>query len=219
MALLRVERLTCERDDRVLFQDLSFEVNSGDVIQIEGPNGAGKTTLLKILGGLLQSWEGELYWKDRPMSEVRSEFLANLLYIGHKPGVKAVLSPLENLRAWSALHEPATDEKLMAALARVRLTGYEYVPCGSLSAGQQRRVALARLYLSQAPLWVLDEAFTAIDRSGVEQLEALLANKAQRGGAVIMTTHHALNLPGALRKIRLGKAQEAPEVLEEEDLL
>src|SRR5690606_38812437 len=110
MALLRVEGLTCERDDRVLFQDLSFEVGSGEVIQIEGPNGAGKTTLLRILGGLLQNLEGELYWKVRPMSGVRTEFFAYLLYIGHEPGVKAVLRPLENLRVWSALHEPVSDE-------------------------------------------------------------------------------------------------------------
>ena len=204
MELLRVQALTCERDDRTLFENLSFQVNDGEVIQIEGPNGSGKTTLLKILGGLLQSWEGELFWKGEPMQQVRSEFLAGLLYIGHKPGIKSILSPLENLRAWSALHEPSSQDKLMAALSHVGLRGYEHVACESLSAGQQRRVALARLYLSQAQLWILDEAFTAIDRSGVVQLEALLVNKATHGGAVIMTTHHALNLPGSLRKIELG---------------
>src|SRR5690606_41541903 len=116
MALLRVEGLTCERDDRVLFQDLSFEVGSGEVIQIEGPNGAGKTTLLRILGGLLLNWEGELYWKDRPMSEARTEILANLLYIGHKPGVKAVLGRRENVRDWIELNDPRNVNKHMAMI-------------------------------------------------------------------------------------------------------
>ena len=203
-SLLRVEGLHCERDDRLLFSDLSFEIQAGEVVQIEGPNGAGKTTLLKILAGLLPSWEGRVLWKGIDMAESRSGFLASLLYLGHKPGIKGVLSPLENLRAWSALHQPVGDAQLFEALAQVGLKGYEYVPCESLSAGLQRRVALARLYLSQAEIWILDEAFTAIDRRGVAQLEALLAAKAAAGGAVLMTTHHALNLPGGLRRIELG---------------
>ncbi len=202
--LLRAEGLSCERDDRMLFENLNFQVNAGEVVQIEGPNGAGKTTLLKILGGLLQAWDGELYWRGEPMTQARPDFLASLLYLGHRPGIKLILSPWENLRTWCALHQPSSDQELFAALAQVGLKGYEHVPCDSLSAGQQRRVALARLYLSKADLWVLDEAFTAIDRRGVAQLEALLAQKAAAGGAVILTTHHALNLPGALRVIRLG---------------
>jgi heme exporter protein A len=197
--------LACERDDRWLFEGLDLDIQSGEIVRIEGPNGSGKTTLLKILSGQLTDYRGELYWNGEPMRQAREHFLANLLYLGHAPGVKAGLSPLENLAWYQALSgEKGSEPAREAALAAVGLAGFEDVPAGQLSAGQQRRVALARLTLTQRALWVLDEPFTAIDRQGVAALEAQLVAHAQSGGCVLVTTHHALTESPVLRRIQLG---------------
>lgn len=205
-----VSGLRCERDERLLFRDLDFTVSNGDVLQIEGPNGSGKTTLLRILSGLTQQFDGELRWCGEPMSRAVLAFRSTLFYLGHAPAVKALLTPLENLR-WSLGGEKHTQDAMMEALREVGLYGYEDVPCFSLSAGQQRRVALARLYLTRAQLWILDEPFTAIDKSGVAALEWHISAHAQRGGGVILTTHHALQLPGNLRKLNLTASGLGPE--------
>ncbi len=216
--LLRAESLFCERDERVLFEDLAFSINAGEIVQVEGPNGSGKTTLLRILSGLSGAYEGRIYWKGEPLSSARIDFLSNLLYLGHKPGVKAILTPVENLRALMGMRQGVTDGEIYHALEKVGLYGYEEVPCHNLSAGQHRRVALARLYLSNDAIWILDEAFTAIDKAGVKALESLLADRAQQGGAVILTTHHELKLEKGFRKLRLGKSQEqAPSCVIEEE--
>lgn len=203
-SLLEAKQLFCERDERVLFADLSFSIQRGEVLQVEGPNGSGKTTLLKIISGLNRHFEGELYWQGKALSEVRDEFLSSMLYFGHLPGVKAVLNPIENLRWYSALHPSMTvnDEAILDALNKVGLYGFEDVPCHSLSAGQNRRVSLARLHLSHAELWILDEPFTAIDKAGVKAQERLIASHAEKGGTVILTTHHELSI--ASRQLRLG---------------
>jgi heme exporter protein A len=197
-----IKGLRCERDERLLFRDLAFAVAAGDVVQIDGPNGSGKTTLLRILSGLSQQFDGELHWCGEPMSRAALSFRSDLFYLGHAPAVKALLTPLENLQ-WSMGGETHTREATLAALKEVGLYGYEDVPCFSLSAGQQRRVALARLYLTTARLWILDEPFTAIDKSGVAALEWHISAHAERGGGVILTTHHALQLPGKFRKLNL----------------
>ncbi len=204
--LLAAENLFCERDERILFADLSFSVEAGDIMQVEGPNGSGKTTLLRMLAGLNRGFEGEIYWQGKPIAEVRDDFLASLLFFGHLPGVKAMLTAEENLRWYAALH-PQTDsapEAIRHALARVGLAGYEDVPCHSLSAGQNRRVSLARLYLSHVPLWILDEPFTAIDRQGVSEKEQLIADHARAGGSVLLTTHHNIAIPG-LKRLSLSE--------------
>ena len=203
--LLRVESLFCERDERVLFEGLNFAAGEGEIIQIEGPNGSGKTTLLRILSGLSGAYEGELFWKGETISSARIDFLSNLLYLGHKPGVKAVLTPVENLRALMGMRQNVSDKQIHEALEKVGLYGYEDTPCHNLSAGQHRRVSLARLYLSSDSLWVLDEAFTAIDKAGVKALENLLEQRAKQGGTVILTTHHELQLKQGFRKISLGQ--------------
>lgn len=203
---LEARHLACERDDRWLFADLDIVVGAGEIVRIEGPNGSGKTTLLKILSGQLTDFQGELYWCGFPMRQVRGDFLANLLYMGHAPGVKAALSPLENLAWYQALAgESGSESARMKALAAVGLTGFEDIPAAQLSAGQQRRIALARLELIERPLWVLDEPFTAIDRDGVAELEQRLLAHARRGGSVLVTTHHDLTSLGELRRIRLGR--------------
>jgi heme exporter protein A len=193
--MLEVNNLFCERDERILFDKLHFKIKAGEVLQIEGQNGSGKTTLLRILSGLLEAFEGDILWKQKPLDEVRENYYQAMLYVGHLAGVKATLTPEENL-AWMITLSPHLDKlTIYQALEKVGLYGFEDVPCHSLSAGQQRRVGLARLYLSSAPLWILDEPFTALDKKGVAEKEVLIAEHVSRGGMVILTTHHELNIP------------------------
>ena len=206
--LLHVKGLSCERDDRMLIRDLAFDLRGGEILQIEGPNGSGKTTLIRILCGLSDDYEGELHWRGQPRHRNDDRFRQEHLYFGHLTGIKTSLSPRENLRWILQLKGvgtsvPALDKAIETALEKVGLASYEDVPVYALSAGQKRRVALARLQVEPAQLWVLDEPFTAIDRKGVAELEALIQQHATRGGSVLLTTHHALDIPG-LRKLQLG---------------
>lgn len=202
---LKVDNLFCERDERILFDQLSFEAEAGEIVQIEGQNGSGKTTLLRILAGLSRNYEGDLYWCDEPMADCVEDFRESLLYFGHQPGVKATLTPEENLRWYAAMHPTIDLNKLAMALEKVGLTGFEDAPCHTLSAGQNRRVSLARLYLSSAPLWILDEPFTAIDKRGVAEKEALITRHAEQGGLVILTTHHELKMADRIRRVNLDQ--------------
>ncbi len=204
--MLEVRALNCERNDRLLFRDLSFTLEAGQVLQVKGGNGSGKTTLLRIICGLNDSYRGELFWHGAPLGEQRDAFYAGLLYIGHRVAVNRVLSPLENLRWSSRLHHPADDGRIRGALGQIGLAGYEDSPCYSLSAGQYQRVSLARLLLHGGDLWVLDEPFTTLDTRGVALLENLVGRHAESGGAVLITTHHKLTLPG-LRALTLGVAR------------
>lgn len=207
--LLQIENLSCERDDRLLFSNLNFALAAGEVLQIEGGNGAGKTTLLRIVAGLSSHFDGAVYWRgervsSRFLSSSTTEYRAQLQYLGHQPGVKGGLSPRQNLQWSMALcGVPCSEQDCDQALHRVGLYGYEDVACARLSAGQHRRVALARLYLSVATLWILDEPFTAIDRQGIAQLEALLAAHLQRGGCVLLTSHQPLGLSVPQRSLSL----------------
>lgn len=206
--LLSVKDLFCERDDRVLFECLSFSVSSGDIVQIEGPNGSGKTSLLRILAGLSRQFEGDVLWLGQENAHKCDDFYNNLLYFGHQAGVKAALTPRENLRWYAAMFPNIQREDIDQALKKVGLEGFEDVPCSSLSAGQHRRVSLARLHISQSLLWILDEPFTAIDKAGVLAQESLLCQHAASGGAVILTTHHTLSLPADVRKVNLSLVNE-----------
>lgn len=202
--LLEARDLFCERDERILFEDLDFSLQEGEILRVEGPNGSGKTTLLRILAGLSSAYEGGLWWRGEPLEKARDSFHGELLYFGHTPGVKGNLTAEENLAWYCALHPLTRPEGIGKALERVGLAGFEDVPCHSLSAGQNRRVSLARLYFSEAPLWILDEPFTAIDRRGVAEKEALIAAHASAGGSVILTTHHELAVNAPVRQLTLG---------------
>ncbi|GAB1266252.1 cytochrome c biogenesis heme-transporting ATPase CcmA [Aurantivibrio infirmus] len=195
---LKLENVSCERGDRQLFSDLSIEIEAGDIIQVQGPNGSGKTSLLKILTGISSDYEGSISWKNQNLQTALFDFRNNLLFIGHLPAVKRSLTPTENLDWFIGMSggfvsgsKPAV---IRGALASVSLQGYEDVPCYTLSAGQMRRVALARLYLSRAPVWILDEPFTAIDIAGVESLRSRMLEHVSGGGVIILTTHQDLGI-------------------------
>ena len=192
--LLEAHAISLERGGRELFNRLSFTVLRGHLLQVDGVNGAGKTSLLRILAGLSRyGFDGEV-----------SRYVP-LLYLGHQPGVKALLTPRENLAWHVAGQGEYTDEQIEAALSRVGLYGYEDVPSHALSAGQHRRVNLARLYLSQCPLWLLDEPFTAIDKAGVLELETLLVQHVEAGGAVVLTSHQTLRVSYQVQFLSLAE--------------
>lgn len=199
----------CERDDAPLFAPLSFVADAGALVQLEGANGVGKTSLLRCVAGLSSRWHGELLWRGQPLVSQRADFAASSLFLGHAAGLKGALSPRENLLWWAGLRGLDVGFDVDAALARVGLAGYEDSPCYQLSAGQQRRAALARLFVARAQLWILDEPFTAIDRHGVAELETWLAAHADAGGGVLLTTHQPLAMAHILLKVVLQPALEA----------
>ncbi|NOH62038.1 cytochrome c biogenesis heme-transporting ATPase CcmA [Vibrio sp. RE88] len=205
--MLEVSQLTAIRDERILFESLSFTINSGELVQIEGRNGTGKTTLLRIVTGLGDRDSGEIFWNGENIESNRDGYHQDLLFLGHQTGVKRELTAYENLRFYLNIHsrKPVDKETIYSALAKVGLVGREDVPVAQLSAGQQRRVALARLWLSDHKLWILDEPLTAIDKQGVKVLESLFLSHAEEGGIVILTTHQDMFADNPkLRKIKLG---------------
>ncbi len=203
---LEAVALTCERDWRLLFERLDLQITKGEMLQIAGPNGSGKTSLLRLIAGLMQPTAGKVLINGSDLEDQRGELARSLLWIGHAAGIKGLLTAEENLTWLCALHQPASRGAVWQALDSVGLRGFEDVPCHTLSAGQQRRVGLARLYLSPPPLWILDEPFTALDKAGVAQLEEHLAAHCEQGGMVVLTTHHSLNeKPASFRTIELGQ--------------
>ena len=188
--MLTATQLACSRGERRLFGDLSFSVEPGGWLHVTGENGAGKTTLLRTLVGLSPADSGEIRWDGVPVRDHRDEFHKLLIYLGHQAALKDELSPLENLQLALALEgQPIKEAEALAALDTMGLRGREDLPARYLSAGQKRRVLLARLLLRRAPLWVLDEPFNALDKAAVELLGVLLEAHLERGGMVVLTSH------------------------------
>lgn len=202
---LQARDLACLRGERLLFKQLNLDLQPGQILQIEGPNGAGKTSLLRILAGLMQPWEGEVFYAGQSIQRERSRFLSDLAWLGHHSGIKADLSPRENLRFTQTLLGTRDDSAIDYALSIVGLSSHAEQPCRQLSAGQNRRAALARLILSPAPLWILDEPFTALDRFAIAELEARFVAHAAQGGMIVLTTHQPLQAIPDLQRLDLAE--------------
>ena len=203
---LAAERLACSRGLATLFRDVAFEVASGEWLAVRGPNGSGKTTLLRCVAGLTRADAGEVTLDGTPVARAGERFRAELLYAGHLPGIKDDLSAEENLRGSLGLRGVAIDEsKLREALAEVGLDKRRKLPARRLSAGQRRRIGLARLMLDPARIWALDEPVTALDDAGQSLFGRLLSRHLERGGLALLATHHDLS-PAPARVLRIGTA-------------
>lgn len=192
--LLETRALSFHRQDEPVFSSLNFSLRAGELGLIEGDNGSGKTTLMRILAGLLHIDEGELHWRGKPMQ--RDHCMGDMLFLGHQLGLKADLSPSENLRIVVGLHGRREQTSIASALAEVGLSGYEDEPVRRLSAGQKKRAALARLPLLPATLWLLDEPYANLDRTGIALVNRLLQDHLAREGAALVTTHGAVSFHG-----------------------
>lgn len=199
---LVVANLAVERGGRAVFEDVSFRLNAGQLAEVTGSNGVGKSTLLRTIAGFLRSTSGHASWIE-PGVAGRIPPTERLHYVGHLDGLKAALTARENLQGGSAL---SGQRRLTprAALERVELAHVLDLPVAYLSAGQRRRVALARLLVIDRPLWLLDEPATALDRRSRETLKSIVAEHLGRGGLTLAATHETLHLSGSL-ELRLGR--------------
>ena len=191
---LAVKSLTCERGYRELFNDLNFELSSGEILHIKGENGSGKTSLLRIIAGLALPVSGQISFAGYDCRKYRSEYNEQLAFLGHKLGIKLELSPVENIQSYCELGNACTQQDIFNVLSKVGLYGFEEMYCNQLSAGQKRRVALAQVILSDTKLWILDEPFTSLDVVGVEYFLQRIQQHVEQGGMVLLTTHQEVNL-------------------------
>ena len=189
--MLEVSQLTCTRGDRTLFRDVSFKLDAGGLLHVAGANGSGKTSLLRILCGLGATDEGEVRWRGEPIRALRESYWREVVYLGHANALKDDLSAIENLlMACTLAGRPASERDVREALSAFGLAACSHLPVRALSQGQKRRSALARLTLSKAaPLWILDEPFSALDVDAVAHLEQLILAYLDGGGSAIFTTH------------------------------
>ena len=203
---LEARDVQCVRGFTTLFEGVNFSLENGAAMHLHGTNGCGKTSLLRILSGLGLPESGAIFCNGDPIGKDRSYYLNRLCYHGHQLGLKSELNGYENLAAALTMgnaQDPrlhsgdyVADEAIMESLEMLEIDHAAHLPCGQLSAGQKQRIALARLLLSHAPLWILDEPGTALDTSGLNLLEGILSNHVKAGGLVIFTSHHEFSLEG-----------------------
>ena len=193
--MLTVQNLACVRGDRLLFKSVGFELKAGGLLYVLGENGSGKTSLLRLLCGFLRPEDGMVFWRGESIKHDPETYLSSLLYIGHLNGLKDDLTALENLLMSARLAGYETDaERALAALTAIGLVHCANLPVRVLSQGQKRRVALARLWLTDAQLWVLDEPFSALDAASVSVLVSRLSQHMSNGGMTIITTHQDVTI-------------------------
>ena len=196
MSLFEGRDLLCLRGGRVVFSELSFALPAGGALLLTGPNGSGKSSLLRLLAGLLRPSGGELLWEGAPVDKARDEHNARIAFLGHLDAVKPLLSARENLAFWAGLHGGG-EPRVEAALAAFGLSDLAELPARLLSAGQKRRLALARLLLAEAPLWLMDEPTVGLDRASATALAQAIEAHRAKGGRVVVATHQVLELQDA----------------------
>ena len=208
MTLFEGRNLLCVRGERRVFEGLNFALAPGGLLVLTGPNGSGKSSLLRVMAGLLRPARGALYWDGAPIGDDPEAQAARLHYLGHLDAVKPVLTAAENLAFWAGLHGGAAAE-VGRALAAFDLTALAEVPGGMLSAGQKRRVALARLLVAPAEIWLLDEPTVGLDTASLARLSAALAKHRGTGGRVVAATHAPIEARDA-ETLDLGAFTVAP---------
>ncbi|MFT4563515.1 MAG: heme exporter protein A [Gammaproteobacteria bacterium] len=193
--------MLCERGEKTVFDDLNFSAQANDIVQLQGSNGSGKTSLLRMLCGFARPAGGKIFWNGTDIFTDLRSYQMVITYVGHRRGVCADLSPLENLRFACDINGGSTLKPCLEALEIVGLGDVANNPTRFLSAGQVQRAALARLLVRNTPIWCLDEPFTALDRAGREVVERLIEARARNGGISIVATHQAMSLDKSRLKI------------------
>lgn len=196
-AALEARAISCIRGERELFSGLHLQVFAGQCLHIRGENGVGKTSLLRLLTGLASPDSGEVLWNGHPIKKEASEYHSKLLFLGHRDALKEDLSAIENLRMYTAIDGIALSERdAFSALWRFGLKGREDLPVNYLSAGQKKRVLMARMVTRRAQVWILDEPFNALDSHAAQELQGLIAEHLEGNGLVLLTSHQPLAIPG-----------------------
>ncbi len=191
--VLEVKELSYFRNEEKIFGPINFRLTAGNALLVTGDNGSGKTTLLRVLSGLLKAQSGEILVHKSESD--RSDLSHSCAYLAHKPGHKSELSCVENLEYLQAIFHTTNPKLIEAALEKVGLAGYEDTQARQLSAGQNKRLGLARLLLCHSPCWLLDEPYANLDLQGIELVNRLITEQTERGGAVLLTTHGAYAAP------------------------
>ena len=195
-ALLQTRDLSCVKDDRVLFEGLNLSLSPGQILLVEGKNGSGKTSLLRILTGLSLPESGDVLWQGKPISEVGADYYEQVNYVGHHDGIKRDLTCLENLRLVQAMGKPLPID-LDDALEKVNLYRFGENFVATLSAGQKRRLAMARLVVTEALLWIMDEPFTSLDKASMAMFQQMFEQHLANDGVIVMTSHHDIEMPNS----------------------
>jgi len=199
---LSANDLTLIRGESCLFKDLSFTINAGELLVLEGQNGSGKTSLIRAMLGMLNFESGEVLWNDIPINNQRQEFHGSLIWLSHRTGLKKDLTLQENLHFEGALRSKL-DVDQSQILKKLNIFDLKDLPIRSMSAGQQRRVALARLLLFDAPIWLLDEPFTNLDDEGQNIVLDLINSHLSSGGICVIAAHQEFNINASKIKVRL----------------